>query len=155
MHGPAASWTTGSFIRRNPVTWPPVRCTRLRRGSLAGQRISCGRCRAARHDCGRHCSAWAPVRIRRGTAADVPRALEIWRSAVDATHRFLSPEDRRDIDVVVAEQFLPNADLWLATDDADRPMGFMTMDGSAIDALFVDAAVHGQGYGTMLVEYAR
>ena len=28
--------------------------------------------------------------VRRGTAADVPRALAIWRDAVDATHRFLS-----------------------------------------------------------------
>jgi putative acetyltransferase len=95
------------------------------------------------------------VRIRRGSAADVPRAVEIWRSAVDATHGFLTPEDRRDIDRIVAEQFLPNAELWLATDDGDRPMGFMVMDGSAIDALFVDAAVHGQGYGTLLVDYAR
>jgi putative acetyltransferase len=33
-------------------------------------------------------------------------------------------------------------------------MGFMAMDGAAIDALFVDGAVHGQGYGTMLVEHA-
>jgi putative acetyltransferase len=95
------------------------------------------------------------VRIRRGTPEDVTRALEIWRSAVDATHRFLTPEDRREIDVIVAEQFLPNAGLWLAIDDADRPMGFMTMHGSAIDALFVDAAAHGQGYGTLLVDHAR
>jgi len=95
------------------------------------------------------------MKIRRGTAADVPRALEIWRSAADATHGFLTPEDRLEIDGIVGEEFLPNAELWLATDDADRPMGFMTMDGSAIDALFVDAAVHGQGYGTLLVDHAR
>jgi putative acetyltransferase len=94
------------------------------------------------------------VRIRRGTPADVPRALEIWRSAVDATHGFLTTEDRLHIDVIVAEQFLPNAELWLATDDTGRVMGFMAMDGSAIDALFVDAAVHGQGYGTLLVDHA-
>ena len=95
------------------------------------------------------------MRIRRGSPADVPRALEIWRSAVDATHRFLTPEDRREIDTIVAEQFLPSAELWLATDDSDLPMAFMAMDGSAIDALFVDAVVHGQGYGTLLVNHAR
>ncbi len=31
--------------------------------------------------------------IRPGTPADVPRALQIWRDAVDATHGFLSAED--------------------------------------------------------------
>jgi putative acetyltransferase len=95
------------------------------------------------------------MKLRRGTPADVPRALEIWRSAVDATHHFLSAADRVEIDCIVAEEFLPDAALWLATDDADRPMGFMAMEGAAIDALFVDAAVHGQGYGTLLVNHAR
>jgi putative acetyltransferase len=94
------------------------------------------------------------MKLRRGTPDDVPRAVEIWRSAVDATHGFLSPEDRREIDALVAEQFLPNADVWLATDEADRPMGFMVIDGSAIEALFVDPLVHRQGYGTLLVEHA-
>jgi len=29
--------------------------------------------------------------IRRGTPADLPRALAIWREAVDTTHGFLTP----------------------------------------------------------------
>ena len=94
------------------------------------------------------------MKVRGGTSADMPRALEIWRSAVDATHRFLTPEDRAKIDEIVAEQYLPNAELWLAVDDEDRPMGFMAMSSGSIDALFVDAAVHGQGYGTLLVDHA-
>jgi putative acetyltransferase len=94
------------------------------------------------------------VRIRRGTSADLPRALEIWRAAVDATHGFLTPEHRAEIDVLVSERFLPNAELWLATDDADVPQGFLVMDGDMIDALFVDPAVHGRGIGTRLVEHA-
>lgn len=92
--------------------------------------------------------------IRAGNAADVPRALEIWRAAVNATHGFLSAEDRIEIDRVVAEQFLPNVPLWLAVDDADRPQGFLVMDGEMIDALFVDPAVHGLGVGTALVDHA-
>ena len=42
------------------------------------------------------------MRIRRGTAEDVPRALEIWRMAVDATHGFLTPQDRAEIDAMYA-----------------------------------------------------
>jgi putative acetyltransferase len=92
--------------------------------------------------------------IRRGTPADVPRALEIWRAAVDATHGFLSPEHREEIDALVANEFLPSAELWIADDDDGRPVGFLVMDGDMIDALFVDPTVHGQGVGTKLLGHA-
>lgn len=92
--------------------------------------------------------------IRRGTPADVPRAIEIWRAAVDATHGFLTPEDRAEIDALVAEQFLPNAELWLAVDEAGETQGFLVMDGTMIDALFVDPKVHGRGFGTALLDHA-
>lgn len=94
------------------------------------------------------------MKVRAGTPADVPRALEIWRSAVDATHRFLSPADRVEIDHMVANEFLPNAELWIAEDDEVGAVGFLVMDGTMIDALFVDPAHHGHGYGTALLEHA-
>jgi putative acetyltransferase len=93
------------------------------------------------------------MKLRRSNVADVPRLLEIWRRAVDATHQFLSPQDRAEIDTI-AEQYLPNAELILATDDAGEAMGFMAMGEDSIEALFVDPAVHGRGYGTLLVEHA-
>ena len=91
--------------------------------------------------------------VRRGTKADAPRALEIWRDAVDATHQFLSSEHRADIDAIVVE-WLPTADLWLIDDETGRPVGFLAMDGNLIDALFVDPVVHGRGYGTALLNQA-
>jgi putative acetyltransferase len=90
--------------------------------------------------------------VRRGTAADVPRALEIWRDAVDATHRFLTPADRAEIDALVVA-WLPTVELWMV-DDGGRPVGFLAMDGDLIDALFVDPAVHGRGFGTALLDHA-
>ena len=91
--------------------------------------------------------------VRQGSSADVPRALAIWRAAVDATHGFLTPQDRADIDGMV-QGFLAAAPLWLV----DRPdgvaAGFLIMDGDLIDALFVDPAVHGRGIGTALVGHA-
>ncbi|WP_137862385.1 MULTISPECIES: acetyltransferase [unclassified Sphingomonas] len=92
--------------------------------------------------------------IRPATEADVPRALAIWRAAVDATHGFLSPEHRAEIDAIVAEQFLPQAPLWLVEDDAGLVQGFLAMDGAMIDALFVDPAAHGRGFGTALIDHA-
>jgi len=94
------------------------------------------------------------ARIRLGTEADVPRALAIWRAAVDATHGFLSPEHRAEIDAVVAEQFLPHAPLWLVEDETGAVQGFLALDGDMIDALFVDPAAHGRGFGSALVAHA-
>ena len=94
------------------------------------------------------------LQIRLGISADVPRAYEIWAKAVDSTHGFLSPQHRAEIDILVREQFLPNAKLWLAVRPDDQAIGFLVMDGDMIDALFVDPAVHGQGVGSLLLDHA-
>ncbi|MDR0245804.1 MAG: acetyltransferase [Burkholderia sp.] len=93
------------------------------------------------------------IRIRRSTEADGTRVLDIWRRAVDATHRFLSDDDRRAIESEVVT-FLPAAPLDLAVDEHDRPIGFMLLDGSHMEALFVDPDRHGAGVGRRLVEDA-
>lgn len=81
------------------------------------------------------------------------RVIEIWRSAVDATHDFLSPEDRQTLDHEVSE-FLPQAPLWLARLDGDIIAGFMMVSGRHMDALFIDPDLHGRGVGRSLVEHA-
>jgi putative acetyltransferase len=95
------------------------------------------------------------MKVRAGTPADAARAIDIWRAAVDATHGVLSADDRRAIDIIVSDQFLPHAPLWLAVDEADRPTGFLHVADGHIEALFVDPAAHGQGYGTALIEQAQ
>lgn len=93
------------------------------------------------------------VRIRPSTPADSQPAIEIWCAAVDATHDFLTPEDRAAIEREV-RAFLPGAPLWLAVDEKGRPLAFMLLDGTKMEALFVDPAVRGRGVGRALVEHA-
>jgi len=93
------------------------------------------------------------VKIRKSRPADGPRVMQIWRRAVDATHDFLTPADRRAIDAEVAA-FLPQAALDLAVDEADRALGFMLLDGNYMAALFVDPEHHAAGIGRLLVEEA-
>lgn len=91
--------------------------------------------------------------LRTSTSADGQRVVSIWSAAVDATHHFLSADDRVAIGREVAA-FLPDLPLILAVDEADLAIGFMALSEGQIDALFVDPAHHGMGIGRALVEHA-
>lgn len=100
------------------------------------------------------------ITIRSSTAEDGARVLDVWRRAVDASHDFLSGEDRRAIDAEVAAT-LPAAALDVAVDREGRLLGFMLLagprDGAGkwhLQALFVDPDHHGSGIGRALVEDA-
>jgi putative acetyltransferase len=94
------------------------------------------------------------ISIRRGLPDDQPRALEIWRAAVDATHGFITPQDREMIYVMVEREHLPSVDLWVSLDDDGIVQGFMGMGEGEIDSLFVHPDSHGQGHGSALVAHA-
>lgn len=93
------------------------------------------------------------TKIRGSQSSDAQRVVEIWRDAVDATHHFLTAEDRLAIDDEV-QSFLPAAPLWLAVNESDRPIAFMLLDGDCMAGLFVDPAHHREGIGRALVAHA-
>ena len=92
--------------------------------------------------------------LRPATPADADAALAIWRSAVDATHGFLAPEDRAAIEAEVAA-FLSEAPMVLACAEDGTPCGFLIRDGAKVEALFVAAESHGRGVGSALLRHAR
>lgn len=92
--------------------------------------------------------------LREASPADTAAALAIWRSAVDATHGFLAPDDRTAIEAEVAA-FLPYAPMTLACADDGTPLGFLIRDGAKVEALFVAAESHGRGVGSALLRHAR
>ncbi|WP_374045681.1 acetyltransferase [Massilia sp. YIM B04103] len=91
--------------------------------------------------------------IRKSQPGDAPALAEVWRRSVRATHHFLSADDFRQIDLLVSQQYLPQADLWLAVDDAGAPVAFLGLSGTHVDSLFVDPAVRGQGIGKLLLAH--
>lgn len=92
------------------------------------------------------------ITIRYSRPDEGQRAVEIWRKAVDATHDFLSAQDRLDIDDLVCG-FLPQARLCLAVDEQDYPLAFMLIEGAHMQALFVDPDYRGQGVGAALLRH--
>lgn len=93
------------------------------------------------------------VTLRFSRPDDGDRIVAIWRGAVDATHDFLSAEDRAAIEAEV-QGFLPQAPLTLAVDGDDVPLGFMLVDNGHMEALFIAPEARGQGVGRTLVEAA-
>lgn len=93
------------------------------------------------------------IKLRPSQPQDGDRVVAIWAAAVDATHDFLTPEDRASIGREV-EALLPAAPLVLAVDDRDRPLGFMLIADGHMEALFIDPEYRGAGLGAMMIDYA-
>jgi len=90
--------------------------------------------------------------LRPSRPEDGVALVDLWRRSVDATHHFLSAEDRNAIDAEVCD-FLPHAPMTVAVDENDKPYGFMLIDGAHMEALFIDPDVRGTGIGRQLLQY--
>lgn len=93
--------------------------------------------------------------IRLSLDTDTAALAAIWRASVRATHDFLSEQHFREIEPMVAEQYLPSTRVWVALDPEGRPCGFMGLSGAHVDTLFIDPASRGQGVGRRLLDHAR
>ncbi|OUC79371.1 GNAT family N-acetyltransferase [Gordonia lacunae] len=95
----------------------------------------------------------AEVRLRRADGADTDRLVEVWRSAVEATHHFLSPADVEGFADRLAHDYFPAVELVVAEVDG-VVVGFSGTADNRLEMLFVDSAAHGQGIGTALLDHA-
>lgn len=83
------------------------------------------------------------------------RLVDIWHRAVRATHRFLTEEDIAFYHEMVRGGALRGVELWVHLDDRYEPIGFIGLDGTKIEMLFVDPSRHGQGIGSRLIRHAQ
>ena len=95
-----------------------------------------------------------PSAPRLSTPADVAALHRVWRASVDATHDFIDPADIAFYEKLLLKHYLPQAPLWLATDEGGNIQGFIGLTGPKIDALFVHPANHRQGVGKRLIDHA-
>ena len=94
--------------------------------------------------------------IRRARTADHPALVALWEHSVRATHDFLTEADIVALRPLVRDALNDDAlELWVLTEKADAPIGFMGLAGNDIAALFLEPAHRGQGGGRRLVAYAQ
>lgn len=79
--------------------------------------------------------------------------VEIWRSAVRATHDFLQEEDFGRIEENLAPVYFPAVALIVAERDG-APVGFAGVAEGNLDMLFVTNEARGRGVGTLLLRTA-
>lgn len=91
--------------------------------------------------------------VRPSSPSDTDRLVDIWRGAVDATHDFLDAGDRQAIETEV-RAFFPTANLQVAVDSQDVPLGFMLLNDAHLEALFISPDRRGQGIGKLLMQRA-
>jgi len=92
--------------------------------------------------------------IREYEPADCEEVLNVWANASAEAHPFLSREflerERHNIPNV----YLPNADTWV-WESGGRVVGFMSLLGNEVGALFVDPGAQRAGIGRALIGRAR
>ncbi|MCL4639980.1 MULTISPECIES: acetyltransferase [Olivibacter] len=92
--------------------------------------------------------------IKSLTRHDYERVMEIWESAVRATHHFLKEEDILYYKELIYNKYLDSVDLYGHIRQDGILTGFIGISGQAIQMLFIDATKRGIGIGKKLVQYA-
>jgi len=93
-----------------------------------------------------------PQQIRLSTFDDYPRIMEIWESAVRATHGFLKEEDLIHFKKAIPADYLPNLDVFLLIEES-VPIGFSAASEGNLEMLFIHDAKRGKGYGKKLFHF--
>lgn len=83
-------------------------------------------------------------------SAEYPELVEIWRSAVRATHHFLDESDFERIEGGLVTAYFPAVALIVAEHEG-VPVGFAGVAEGALEMLFVSSAARGRGVGTALL----
>ncbi len=92
--------------------------------------------------------------IRKYKPGDADRVIEIWRSASEIAHPFLSEDFLVKEENLIRYIYLSEVDSWVYVDE-DNIAGFISMVENDIGGLFVDPAVQRKGVGSKMVNFVK
>lgn len=83
----------------------------------------------------------------------IEELLSLWEDSVRATHKFLSSESVDEIKKYVPDALSGVRHLIIAENESNEPLGFMGVENSRLEMLFVSPNEIGKGIGRRLVEF--
>lgn len=92
--------------------------------------------------------------VRLAAQSDYARIMEIWKSAVLATHDFLTAEDFNYFVEAIPKNYLPNLNVYLIAEE-DETVGFAAVAEDTLEMLFIHNDFRGNGYGKILCEFMK
>ena len=92
--------------------------------------------------------------IRPYSPDDIESVLDIWESASRVGHPFLSDSFLIEGREKIRRVYMPMAATWIF-EEGGTPVGFISLIGDEVGALFVDPAVHRRGVGRALMDFAK
>ena len=96
------------------------------------------------------------MHIRAAISSDREALVDVWLRSVRATHTFLTEEDIQSLlPPTRSYLFSDGIELWVLCADSGEIMGFMSMSGSRMEALFLAPEFHRRGGGRALVRHAQ
>jgi ribosomal protein S18 acetylase RimI-like enzyme len=96
------------------------------------------------------------MEIRPGKDAEFEAVIRVWHETKRATYRFIPQERDRSLEEDRAffhTRIRPRCALWVAVDD-DAVRGFLALDGSYVDRLYVHPGAQRRGVGGALLDRA-
>jgi GNAT superfamily N-acetyltransferase len=99
----------------------------------------------------------SPLVIRPIQTADVAATAHVWHESKQTAYSFLplqmamTPEED---EAVFRQHVLPGFDTWVAVWDGEV-LGFLTLNGSYVERLYVHPDRQGLGVGSALLEHAK
>ena len=93
------------------------------------------------------------IQVENRTTLPLEKLLDLWQASVEATHHFLSAEEIAAIRPYVPEAFKGVEHLFLAKEDGEI-VGFMGINGTKLEMLFIAPEQRGKGIGKTLLQHA-
>ena len=91
--------------------------------------------------------------LRKYKEEDRDDLIDVWFAASKIATPFLSDEFLAAERDNIAEIYLPNAETWVVEIE-DAVVGFTSLIGNEVGAIFVRPDLHGKGIGTTLMDHA-
>ncbi|MCZ6629251.1 MAG: N-acetyltransferase [SAR324 cluster bacterium] len=92
--------------------------------------------------------------IRKYHDKDIAEVLDVWFLASSLAHPFLSEDFMGQERENIRDKWIPNSETWVYEHE-DEVIGFISLIGKEVGAIFVAPDWHGQGFGRTLMDHAK